>query len=237
MDKKNAITNINKFGKIGRIVTIIMLILLGISLVATLISAIFLKVVPDDLLALKMSTQSELSVNFKAVDPGFAQSEMQKIVEGINSSMVKGGLNLGSVKMAFNKASIVDDHLVLSTNAEVGTVSLPKIGTALIFVIISIIISIISTVFGMKLCKAIENCVTPFEANVINKLKYFAYSLIPWALYSSIPESVMNSLFSNNVSISFTLDMNIVFTVLIILALSVIFKYGAMLQQESDETL
>jgi hypothetical protein len=91
--------------------------------------------------------------------------------------------------------------------------------------------------FASSLCKAFRDCETPFEDNVIKKMQNLAYSLIPWVFVSAATDSVVSSLTTNMVAITFGIDFGVVLIILIVFALVYIFKYGAVLQQESDETL
>ena len=235
--KETVIKKINKYGKIGKIITIVMLVILGFSLVATLASAILLKNISDDLIDIKVGTQAEVTLNPSAVDPTVDDKKLETLVNAVNENKAEAGLNLGAVSLSFDSAKVVDGKVVCETNEAKGSVSLDKISNILLICVIAFVLSIVSITFAMLLCKAIEKCESPFEDAVINKMRLFAFSLLPWAIFSSVPDYAMNNIFQNNVKINFSLDFNIIFAVLIILALTAVFKYGAYLQKESDETL
>jgi len=59
--------------------------------------------------------------------------------------------------------------------------------------------------------------------------------LIPWTVVSTVSDVVLYH--SERFPINFSVNINMVIVVLLVLALVYIFKYGAVLQQESDETL
>ena len=80
-------------------------------------------------------------------------------------------------------------------------------------------------------------CQTPFEENIIKKLQYLAYSLIPWAFFTSVSDSMTSGMMTGNVQVNVGVNLGMVLVIVIIFALTYIFKYGAVLQQESDETL
>lgn len=237
MNKTEAISKINKFGRVGKILTRIILVFLAFMIIATVASSIVLKGFLKDALTVKVSNEVEMTLNPLAVDDKFDLSTLDQMVETFNMKGIRGGLNLGAVRMEFDSAERVGDTIVAKTNASVGELSLDKLGTALIAVVVALVLTVISVIFASMLCVAFEKCESPFEENVINKMRYFAYSLIPWALFSSVPENIFSNMLSNNVEFSLGIDVNVVLMMLVILALSVVFKYGAMLQQESDETL
>lgn len=237
MNKDKAIARIHKYGKIGKIITIIMMVLLISSTIGTLLGIVALKLIPNGLISLNIGTQAEMVLDPKAISADIPESEFDQVLDAFNSGKVSGGLNLGAVSLKFDHAEKVDGKIVCTTDKGEGNVSLNKIANALFVVIASLALTFVSVLFGFRLCKAFETCASPFEAHVIKKMRYFAYSLLPWALFSSVPDSVLNSVFGNHLQVSFSLNMNIIITVLIILALTMVFKYGAFLQQESDETL
>ena len=237
MNKETAISKINKYGKIGRIITIIMLIIIGIGTVGTLAAAIAFKVLPKDLININIGTQAEVTINPSALDTNIDSATLETMAQAINQSTIQAGLNMGTVQVALNEVEIVDNTVIARTNEALGNVSLNSVGNALFLVVVLLILTFISVFFGLKLCKAFEKCASPFEENVITRMRNFAFSLLPWALFSSVPTNVINNIFGNNVKMSFSLDANVIFAVLVILALTSVFKYGAILQQESDETL
>ena len=95
-----------------------------------------------------------------------------------------------------------------------------------------------SVYFFGNLAKAFRYCVSPFDANVIDAMRKFAYSLIPWVVLDSVTATAASGLggsLGNSVNININLGM--LFMVLVVFGLCYVFRYGAVLQQESDETL
>ena len=68
-------------------------------------------------------------------------------------------------------------------------------------------------------------------------MQNLAISLIPWTIVSSVSDSVVASYLQGGLQFQFNLDLSVALVVLIVFILVYIFKYGAILQQESDETL
>ena len=82
--------------------------------------------------------------------------------------------------------------------------------------------------------KALKDCQTPFSENVIQKMERFGYSLIPLFAVSLINNAVWQGwqeLFS------FSIKMDGLLSLVFVFLLVMVFKYGAMLQKESDDTL
>ena len=95
------------------------------------------------------------------------------------------------------------------------------------------------------LMKAFRTCETPFAPDVIRKMSNFAWSLIPMGLLSGFSggEILPIRFFSANAfSVDgsdgeFTINISVILMILVVFALVQIFKYGAELQQQADETL
>lgn len=241
MNKENAIAAINKYGKIGSIISKVLLVILGISVFATIIGSIVLLAMPEDFIKLSMNNQATCTMDFNVVDKlagtDTSETAINQAVQAFNSGNVKGGLNLGAVRFVFDRAEIVDGKLVATANGSGDDISLRSISGGVMVAAVAVILAFVSVLFASKLCKAFQTCETPFSEDVITAMKRFAISLVPWALFSSVPESFMNSILGNSLKISISLDMNVLFTVAIIWMLTIVFQYGAQLQQESDETL
>ena len=102
---------------------------------------------------------------------------------------------------------------------------------------VTLVALFITLLFAGKLCQAFRDCESPFEEKVVKQLNALAYSLLPWVVLGSLTESISESIFTNNFNLMIGVDLGMVLIILFIFVLAYIFKYGAVLQQESDETL
>ena len=91
--------------------------------------------------------------------------------------------------------------------------------------------------FLKRICKALSVCETPFSGTVIDSMQKLSISLIPVFVYSLFKDSLIESLMYGEMSLGIEFDFFTVLMVVLVFLLTFIFKYGAMLQQESDETL
>lgn len=236
MNKEMAISKINKYGKIGKILTRILLVIAVFGVIATILSGIFLMTIPEDLIVFRMDNKVHLEIDAEEIDPEMSDADKERILDAFNSGLPTG-LNLGAVSFSLDDGKFEDGKLIATSAGNSTDISLKSLGGGVLTAAVALVLTVISLAFGSKLCKAFEKCESPFEENVIKCLNRFAYSLLPWAVFSSIPQSIINSVINSSLKLSISLDFNIIFTVLIILALSIVFKYGAELQRESDETL
>ena len=97
------------------------------------------------------------------------------------------------------------------------------IGVSVLIFIFSLLL-IISISFAKKLFVSLEKCDTPFSEEVVNNLSRFVYSLVPWGIFG----------FSAN---GLSGGIGLVMVIVVVAILTSVFKYGAELQRESDETL
>ncbi|MDE5582515.1 MAG: hypothetical protein K2J08_02255 [Ruminococcus sp.] len=217
---KNEITEkINRVGRIGRIIAKIMK---GISLacaivifVCTLIVCCFL---PSDSLKFDGTAQGRLSYSTDQRAIGFDD------LENKHKKFMGAELNIDFVETEDTTQENIN-NIDISVTAEKFTEKQVKIYGGLFgFSIVLILVSIyVISMFAVKLCKALEVCKSPFEANVITAMKKLGYSFIPFGVMSII---------NNGISI-----LSVVTTVVVVLLFVYIFSYGAELQQESDETV
>ena len=77
----------------------------------------------------------------------------------------------------------------------------------------------------------------PFDEPVIQKMTTFAWTLIVCAVVSCLARASLGALLTGWQRMSFNLNLTPVFTALIVFFLCMIFRYGAKLQLEADETL
>ena len=102
----------------------------------------------------------------------------------------------------------------------------------------NVIMTLVTLFFVGFLCKAFRYCESPFEENVIKKMQNLAISLIPWTIISSIADNFITNLINvGNFELGISIDIKVVLVIILIFVLVYIFKYGAVLQRESDETL
>ena len=105
-------------------------------------------------------------------------------------------------------------------------------------------------VFLKRLFDGFRHCDSPFSDDVIRRMTVFSWVLLGSAVLMSVAESIGNSLINRSIDLSFTLNPTGVnsgfefsfsfapiLIALLILFLTMIFRYGAKLQKEADETL
>lgn len=228
--KEQAIQKINKIGKISSIFALIAKILVGIGLVLTIVGAVACFMIPRDLVNVTTAGTMEVEMDLSSIGIVASQEEQEAMMASLQGELEDGEEELAVIDVTENK-------IVFGGEMEKETLSMRDAGWAIVMAAIMMIMTFVTLCFVSALCKAFRDCQSPFEENVIKKMQNLAISLIPWCVVSSVADSIFDSIINRKPSISITVDLGIVLIVLVVLVLVYIFKYGAVLQQESDETL
>ena len=230
--KENAIKRINKLGKIGGIVAKIARIFMIIGASCLLAAGIVLLIVPNGFM--KMTVSGKMGIEINVEDYFDEEIDEDKINKVIGED--------GSVDIDDGKEYIVSDVkaedgvIKVSAETEEVTYSLRKFAGTMFAGVLSMVAWIVVLVFIEKLCKSFQKCESPFEDEVLLNLKNFSISMIPWAVVSTLSGEIASVLSGGDIVLG-GIDLTYVFIALVIIGLTFIFKYGAMLQKESDETL
>lgn len=129
-----------------------------------------------------------------------------------------------------------ENGLAINTKTEEKTFTAKKIIVALISTFVLLGAVTVTLEFLKNLMKSIKDCETPFCEPVIKNMSRFAISLIPAVFLNMVCGGMWTSLSSGS-GFAMTVNLGSVLLVAVIFLLIAVFKYGAQLQQESDETL
>ena len=229
--KDKTISKINSLGNEGFVLTVIAKVLIVIAMFFCFAASIFFLAVPKDFLTLSISGNAKARVNLSSVGKSLSEKEQADITKKVDGS----SLNLNDSTYELSTVTADSDGFTAGGESGVLSISFRKFAVLTIMGFLYSAAVFASLIFLGKLCTQLKNCRTPFEESVITSLTRFSWSLIPTAVLSIVSTGVAKGFFSGNYNFSF--DFTIVAAVLIVLALVQIFKYGAILQQESDETL
>jgi hypothetical protein len=229
--KEQAIKKINSIGKVCSVFALIGKILVGMGIVVTLLAAIVCFVMPEDFMVITLDTNMDVQVDVSEFGVAAPKEELAEMQAEIEASFVEDGE--GEV----SEVILTEETVLVRGGVEDFSFTLRDVAWLMVLGMVALVMTFVTLIFIGGLCKAFCDCQSPFEDNVIKKMQYFAYSLIPWAIISTIANSITESITSNKPSFMFSIDLGIILVVLVVLVLVYIFKYGAILQQESDETL
>ncbi|MEE0873249.1 MAG: hypothetical protein UIH27_07235 [Ruminococcus sp.] len=218
---------INVFGRVGKIITTIIIVFLLVAEGFMLVGAVITAVLPNDCVSVDVAGTAEIHVDTDYFD--------------INEGQIY--LNVGDNKIALG--GITDEQLKIYNNSPVvmrfdaKTAALHfDLRSAFFILMISMADAaamVVALFFLRALMKQFMICDTPFSDGVIKKMRAFAISLIPTVAVAFVTDALGSevlSFFSNA-----HVDLLTVGFVVVIFILTAIFKYGAQLQKQYDETV
>ena len=234
MNKDNAISKINSIGKAGRILSKIAMIALMIGCIAVIVSGIMFLAIPKEDFVFKMNNDATLTVNMDSKMVGALTSAKQDA-----ESLPQGSTSINGVNYSFEDVTFEQDGKIANFKLQGDGATITSGRIAAICFVAAVFMAINALLFFYvgKLCKSLETCNTPFEEDIIKGMKNCAWVLIPWCVLGGAFESFMATAFTSNIRTGFNVDIPTVIVILLLFGLAYVFKYGAVLQRESDETL
>ena len=215
--KDKNIRKINGLGKASRILLSIAFVIITVSIVVCIVLGIYFMTLPDDAVNVnadlggKITVSSEVPENLikveeEDVDIGKGENHL---VYKVTETKAEDGSRVYDISLGLDKMAGIGFKFLCA-----GLMALAAVSMAFIAVIV---------IFGKRFAKALEKCDSPFEENVIKKMKAFGISMIPWAVFKLIIGTIGG--------------ITTAIFVLVVLLFIAVFNYGAKLQKESDETL
>ena len=162
---------------------------------------------------------------------------LQGFYDGLSEEDAGVSMNVNGSEYETVNAEVTDTGMYVEAAVDTYSIELGDFGIVCALGAITLVALFITLLFAGKLCQAFRDCESPFEEKVVKQLNSLAYSLLPWVVLGSLTESISESIFTNNFNLMIGVDLGMVLIILFIFVLAYIFKYGAVLQQESDETL
>ncbi len=223
--KNENIRKINTLGKVSRILLIIMRIALIVGIVACLIiSVAFLTVPKTDVITADGTVSAQIKVDCEQLPPFFSDDML-----GIDENDIDFDAFGTGIKWLVEENEI-DGDLIYDINGELdidnSSAVISGISATMAVSAVLCAVMLVVVIFGGKLAKALEVCNSPFEENVLKAMRNFAFSLIPVAVLEILWNGIMS-----------LISLTTAFIVIVVIMFAFIFKYGAELQKESDETL
>lgn len=236
--KNSNIKAINTAGTVGYVISILLIICTIAGMVGTAIGTAAAASVAKDEVSVRVSSNIDVSAT------GNILETLNKFmsVDGVdNLNDLVGESNGAEVAVADDDLSYIsvdktEEGLKINARTKEAVYSIKKIIVSLIafFVFLG---AVTAALYMLKaLMKSLKTCETPFNEDVIKKMKRFAISLIPAVALNIIFDGLWSSL-SVGADFSPSLNIGSILLVAVVYVLVFIFEYGAKLQQESDETL
>ncbi len=240
--KENAIKKINTMGKVAGILVIIARVFVCIGFAGCIIGMIALAVLPENFVSIRTKADVSVVVDMEAVNVKFDDAERSEIQKQLQSENFNGNFQINGQNFGEAKVQLDGNKFLVDAGGQVNNLSLKKLIGVIAVAAVNTVCAFITLLFAGFLCKAFKECRSPFEEKVIKSMRNLAFAIIPWVFMSSLSESIATAFFTGvftggNANIRLEPDFSVVFAVVLVFGLTYIFKYGAILQQESDETL
>ena len=217
---------INIFGKVAKIITMIIIVFLLVAEGFMLVGGIIVAAVPKD--SVTVDSAADLDVN---VDTAYFGLDGEQFYVNTGS----GHLTLGEISTGSLDVRNASGNLNVSGEIKNLHFDLNDALALIIYGIVYVAAIVVALFFFRALMKEFMVCDSPFSEGVVKKMRNFAISLIPCTAMIMVMKSAISAVFSH--SFNFDLDFISVAFVFIIFVLTMIFKYGAALQKEHDETV
>lgn len=233
MNKEKALKSINSIGKAGTVISTVMQIMLIVGITALIIAGIVVMNIPGDMFEFRIESGGSIEFDANALPQSgiklFSYNSGDPNVD-INFSM--NGIDYKAVNTVVN-----GDHVYADLEGKTNVITPSGLMIVLIAAAAILLLTMLVMIFIKKLCMSIRDCSTPFEESVIKGLERCTWVLIPWVVVAGVAKNVIESVLSGSHNLMFSISLSTVLVILLLFVLTYIFKYGAELQTESDETL
>lgn len=235
--ENSSIKKINIAGKVGYIISIFLIIGTIVGMVGIGICTVGALAISDNDINVKMDTNIKINStgNFLKKLNSFA------FIDGVEDLSTLTEDATEEIKLNdkdISELSIKEENGGLNINAKTNeiTFSMKRIIVALIAGFIFLGAVTVSLYMVKALMKSLKDCKTPFSEDVIRNMTKFATSLVCVVALKIILSGFWSTL-TTGVHFNVSIDLGSILLVAVIYILITVFKYGAKLQQESDETI
>ena len=240
MENNSIQTKVNRIGKAGKAISIMLIVLLGIGALGLLIGGIVCAVLPEDTVEVSFRPNADVLVGRSILGQEWSRideivAEAQEALTGKYGEVIQFEKTDRGLLIRLDR--LMEEGEVFRLRNALGAIWAGLVGIAS---------AIVALVMFLKLSDAFRVCRSPFDEAVIRRMNIFAWTLIVCAVVGSFAGSAAQSAvmaFQNagihvgakNFGVS--LDLSPIFAALIVFFLCMVFRYGAQLQKEADETL
>ena len=234
---------INRIGLAGQIVSIVLIVLMAMASFGCLLGGIALSCLPEDAASVGVTTDMDFKVGKSLI--GRWMDEIPNDLSKVNAQLSVNGADFKDMTM-----EKTEDGLLFRASTERMEFRIKRLARAVYAGFVYCATLLVVFIFLKRLCDGFRRSDTPFSDDVIRRMRVFAWVLVGGAVLSSVAEAIGNSLINRSLDLSFSLNPTGVnnglefsfnfapiLIALIVLFLTMIFRYGAQLQREADETL
>ena len=234
--ENQSVKKINIAGNIGYVISILLIVCSIAAMVGLGIGLIATAVVSNNEINVKVATNVDISskgnfinkiVPFVSIDG----VDLKNITEEAKDNIKVNDEDISELSIQEQ-----DGGLNIKAKTNEITISMKKITIFLAATFVYLLIVTIALFMVKSLMKSLKTAETPFTPEIIKKMTTFANTLIAVVLARTIRGGFVSLLTSGN-KFNLSFDLSSILLVAVIYLLIFVFKYGAELQKESDETV
>ncbi len=235
--KNSTIKRVNSLGTVGYVMSILLIICSISCMVITAIGT------AGAIAISKESVTVRTSSDFYVASSGNILDRLNRFikvggVEDLNSLITEDGEAIAVEDNDLSQISVTKEGNGLNISAKTNeiTFSIKRIIASLVAMFVFLGALTVTLHFAKGLMKALKNCETPFDGEVIKHMTRFAYGLLVTLIVNIIGSGIWPDLATGS-DFSPTVNIGSIFLAAAVFMLISVFKYGAELQRQSDETL
>lgn len=227
---------VNGIGRAGKIVSIVLIALMGAACFFLLTAGIICSAIGKETVEFGVKADFDLKIGKSAIGEGFGKitdAVIDRANEELNDRLPEGS---EPVEMTIGKT---DEGVTAEGGTGRITFSPRDLAPSLFGEFARCACLLVIFVFMLRLAEAFRTCESPFEDGIVRRMTTFAWVLLGGAVLMGV--TFDSGLFKGSGvlfgGVNYSLNIVPVLIALVVLFLARIFRYGAKLQQESDETL
>ena len=224
---------INGIGEAGNVISIILIVLNALACLALIAALVLFMLLPKDALTLGFKIDADATVGKSLIGP-YLDDIDEKSLDDLNLSVSVGEAYSVDVNTSLEKT---EDGLVGGIST--GRIAIPasRFGSGLLAALAKLVAALVVLIILNKLSREFKRCDSPFSDGVIRWMTIFAWVLLGASVFSQVAAGIATGVMLRGSGLRINLDLTTLFVTLIVLFLTMIFRYGAKLQREADETL
>ena len=230
-------TKVNRIGLAGKIASIVLIVVMAVACFGLSIATIFFAAIPKNGVTLDTKTDYSIRISKDLLKDQFDKITDEELADANEQMKEEFASDGDRFEMVLSKTG---EGITAAGTAEQNSLSASQLFPACLSALIRCAAMLVIFIFLLRLADAFRVCESPFEDGVIKRMMTFAWVLLGGAVLMGVSFSgSINGMgvFSKIGGLSYSVRFAPVVIALVVLFLASIFRYGAQLQKESDETL
>ncbi len=235
--KNSNIKKINTAGQVGYIISIILIVCTIIGMVTIGILTAGAIAIAKDNISVKVQTNVNINStgNFLEKINSFIKFDGIEDLSALTEE-AKEGIKINDSDIAELRVEEENGGLIINAKTKEIKIEMNQVVTALILAFIMLLAITVSLYMVKALMKSLKECETPFSEDVIERMSRLGTCLVCVLVIYFVIGGLCSSLLTGIIDVP-TVNLESILLVAVIYILITVFKYGAGLQHESDETL